>query len=199
VTAATRLVLIRHAVPVAEARTVVYGRIDFELSDEGRAQAVAIAGALASTRFSVVYSSPRRRALATAAPLAGRLGLEPVVVDDLRELDFGELEGIDREEALRLHPALAGWTNEPELMFPAGESVALVRDRAVAAARAIVRRHPGEAVAVVSHAIPIRSILADALGVPTEALFRIDQAFGGVSVIDWFGEQPLVRSVNGRD
>ena len=77
--------------------------------------------------------------------------------------------------------------------------MALVRERAVAAARRIVGRHPGEAVAVVSHAIPIRSILADALGMqPERCPLRIDQVCGGISVIDWFGEQPLVRSVNGR-
>jgi broad specificity phosphatase PhoE len=194
--AATRIVLIRHAAPVDEANTVVYGRLDFELSAEGHLQAGAIAELLGGIPFAAVYSSPRLRALATAAPLATGLGLDLRVVDDLRELDFGEIEGLDREDAVRLHPELAAWTTTPGLAFPGGESVALVRIRAVAAARTLVDRHPGETIAVVSHAIPIRAIVADALDIPTAGLFRLDSTFGGFSVIDWFGDRPLVRRVN---
>lgn len=192
----TRVVLVRHAAPSHEARHVVYGRLDFELCIEGVAQADSLGEELARTPFTAVYSSPQRRAIATAAPLARLLGLDPVVVDDLREIDFGRIEGADRAEVIRLNPDLMDWTSRPTLVFPGGESVGQVCARASAAAGGIVARHPGEAVAVFSHSIPIRAIVADALRIPDEAIFRLDSAYGGISTIDWFGELPLVRSLN---
>jgi broad specificity phosphatase PhoE len=56
--------------------------------------------------------------------------------------------------------------------------------------------HAGQTVAVVSHGGVIRTILADALALADDAVFRLDQSCGGVSIVDWLGEVPLVRLVN---
>jgi len=42
-----------------------------------------------------------------------------------------------------------------------------------------------------------RAVLADALDMPSESIFTIDQRYGAVNVIDWYGGRPLVRLVNG--
>ena len=80
--------------------------------------------------------------------------------------------------------------------FPGGESVASLHERAVRAARKIAARHAGETVAVFSHAVVIRSIVADALAMPLDAMFRLDQSYGGLTTIEWFDGQPFVRMVN---
>jgi broad specificity phosphatase PhoE len=74
--------------------------------------------------------------------------------------------------------------------------VAALRRRAVAAAQAIAARHDGETAAVFSHAVVIRAILADALAMPPDAMFRLDQSYGGISVVEWFDGNPFVRLVN---
>ena len=195
----TRLILIRHAEPHEDVHDCVYGRLDVELSAGGTEHAGRLATMLAATPIAAVYTSPQR-AIATARPLADAHGLEPTILADLRELDFGELEGMPLSEVAERFPALMSWTEAPSAVtFPGGEAVAELRARALPAIREIVGRHPSETIAVVTHAVVIRAILVDALEMPPDALFRIDQAYGGISVIDWFGSLPLVRVVNARD
>jgi alpha-ribazole phosphatase/probable phosphoglycerate mutase len=57
--------------------------------------------------------------------------------------------------------------------------------------------HAGRAFAVVTHGGVARAVLAAALAMPDDAIFAIDQSYGAVNVIDWFGDRPLVRAVNG--
>jgi len=192
-----RLIFVRHAEPDEAMRERVYGRLDPPLSPRGRAHAEELAATLAREPVAAVYTSPQLRARETAAPLARLLGLEPLVEPDLREIDFGELEGLTPAEAAELHPVAADWLTSPAAaVFPGGESVAAVRDRTVAAAERIAARHPAAVVAVFGHAVAIRTILAQALAMEPDALFRIDQSYGGISVVEWFGGSLFVRVVN---
>jgi alpha-ribazole phosphatase len=192
-----RLILVRHAEPDEEVRDRIYGRLDPELSERGREHAATIAAELERESIAAVYTSPRLRALATAEPLAARLDLDARVEDDLREIDFGELEGLTLAEAVERYPAESRWTAAPaRVLFPGGDSVAALRARAIAAAQSIAVRHEGETAAAFTHAVVIRAILADALAMPPDALFRLDQSYGGISVVEWFDGNPFVRVVN---
>jgi ribonuclease H / adenosylcobalamin/alpha-ribazole phosphatase len=192
-----RLILVRHAEPDEEVRDRIYGRLDQELSERGCEHAATIAAELERESIAAVYTSPRLRALATAEPLAARLDLDARVEDDLREIDFGELEGLTLAEAVERYPAESRWTAAPaRVLFPGGESVAALRARAIAAAQSIAARHEGETAAAFTHAVVIRAILADALAMPPDALFRLDQSYGGISVVEWFDGNPFVRVVN---
>jgi alpha-ribazole phosphatase/probable phosphoglycerate mutase len=192
-----RLIFVRHAEPHDEMRGRVYGSTDVELSERGRRHAEEIAARLVSEPVAAVYSSPLRRAVATAGPLARVRGVEPIVVADLREIDFGELEGLTVAEAAERYPAEAQWMTAPTgASFPGGESVAALRERAVRAAQEIAARHAGETVVIFSHAVVIRAIVANALAMPVDAMFRLDQSYGGITTIEWFDGQPYVRMVN---
>lgn len=193
----TRLIFVRHAEPDHAMRDRIYGRLDPPLSSRGRGQADQLATTLAREPVTAVYTSPQLRARETAAPLAALLGLEPVVEPDLREIDFGELEGLTPAEAAERHPVATAWLTAPGTAdFPGGESVVGVRIRAVAAAERIAAQHPEAAVAVFGHAVAIRTILAQALAMEPHALFRIDQSYGGISVVEWFDGNPFLRVVN---
>jgi alpha-ribazole phosphatase len=192
----SRLILIRHGEPVEDARGLCYGSLDFGLSPAGHEHARRIAAELAGARVEALYSSPRRRALETAEPLATAFGLDVVVDEDLRELDFGDFEGRSYEEIERAQPALyRAWMESPTAVrFPNGESYADVRARALAAFERI-----GDAcdcAVVVTHGGVIRAGLAEWLGMPAEAIFRIDQSYGGITIVDRLDGVPLVRRVN---
>lgn len=193
----TRLLLVRHAEPDSSVHGCVYGRLDVGLSPQGVVHADRLAGLLAPIPVAALYTSPLRRAVATAAPIAAALGLKPTVVPDLRELDFGELEGLPLTTVAERFPDIIRWTDAPAgVAFPGGEAVADLRARALRAVRELIDRHEGETVAAVSHAMVIRAVLADALEMPPDALFRLGQDYGGISVVDWFGPLPIVQLVN---
>ncbi len=191
-----RLVLVRHARP-ADAGLRVFGSLDVLLGADGAAQAVELIERLADEKVTAVYSSPLVRALDTALPLARKLGLEPVLVPGLREIDFGELEGLTPADLEDRYAEYLPWTDDPAgVAFPGGESVAEVQHRALAAIRKIIAAHPGETAVVVSHAVTLRIVIADALQIPLGAIFRLELSHCGISIVDWFGDRALVRSVN---
>ena len=192
----SRLVLVRHAEPDESMRGRSYGRLDVPLSAAGRAQAATIAETLRGARLDAIFASPMRRAIDTAAPLAQARGLEVVEHKGLRELDFGALEGLTFDEIARERPELyeAWMTNPTETRFPDGESFGELRERALAAAADIRCGH--EHAAIVAHGGVTRAILADALQMPERAIFRLDQPYGAISVVDCVGGTAVVRALN---
>jgi alpha-ribazole phosphatase len=192
----SRLVLIRHAEPDESMRGRSYGRLDVPLSPAGRAQATAIAETLRDARLDAIFASPLRRAIDTAAPLAEARRLTVVTHDGLRELDFGALEGLTFDDIARERPELyESWMTDPtETQFPDGESFADLSERALAAAAEIRSEH--ERAAIVAHGGVTRAILVDALQMPSRAIFRLDQPYGAISVVDWIEATAVVRTLN---
>jgi len=103
---ATRLVLVRHGEPDESMEGRCYGSLDVPLSAAGLRRAAAVGETLRSHEIEAVYSSPLQRAFDTARAVASAHGLEPIPRDALRELDFGELEGMSHEEIAAKHPEL---------------------------------------------------------------------------------------------
>lgn len=194
----TRLLLLRHGEPEAESRGRCYGRLDVGLSDRGREQAARAARFLAEVALDAVYSSPRIRAVETARPLAAARGGGLRVRDELREIDFGDIEGMTFDEVRARHPALyEAWMARPTTVtFPGGEGFADVRRRVLAVGREILAVHTGATAALVAHGGVIRALLADALRVADEDIFRIDQSHGAISVVDYLQDTAIVRLLN---
>jgi alpha-ribazole phosphatase/probable phosphoglycerate mutase len=194
----TRLVLARHTEPEKGAHGRCYGSLDVDLSAEGRSHADALGAALSSFGVHVLYSSPLRRALETAGHIGAHLRLEPRVHPDLRELDFGELEGRTYDEIAASEPALwRTWMETPTAVcFPGGESYADLRARVAGALEEIRAQDSGSVVALVAHGGVNRALLAPALGLRDDEIFVIPQNYGAVSVIDWLGDEAVVHSVN---
>jgi alpha-ribazole phosphatase len=192
----SRLVLIRHAEPDESVRGRSYGSLDVPLSAAGRQQAEALVQALEDVEIDAIFTSPLRRAHETAAPLATARRLQPVAHEGLRELSFGELEGRTYADIERERPELyESWMTDPTgTRFPGGERFAELRERALAAAAEVRASH--NTAAVVAHGGVTRAILADALAMPDEAIFRLDQPYGAISVVDWIDGAAVVRAVN---
>lgn len=159
------LILVRHALP--ERRAVVDGPADPGLSFDGHAQSEHMANYLATEHIDALYSSPMRRALQTAAPLARVTGLEAVVVDDVAEFDRDSSEYVPIEE-LRAN-------GDPRFLELANGTVAGVdgmdpfedfERRVLSALDLIIAEHPGHRVVVVCHGGVVNVFLASVLGLP---------------------------------
>ncbi|MBZ4397877.1 histidine phosphatase family protein [Myxococcus sp. MISCRS1] len=194
----TRMVLVRHGKPSEEMKGRCYGRLDVGLAPEGHVQAERAARLLARVELHGLYSSPRLRALDTAKRLTEGRGLELRVEEAFREIDFGLFEGLTYEEAERRFPAVyAEWMTHPaQVRFPEGETFSEMRERVRAGGRALRARHPGQCFALVSHGGVNRTLLCEALGMSDEHLFRLDQVHAAVNVIDFYGDEPVVKLMN---
>lgn len=196
----TALLLVRHG------RTALTGghycgRTDPELSPAGHAEARQLADRLPARvpEVAAVISSPLRRALDTAGPIAARYGLPVLIEPAVREIDFGRFDGRSFAEAARTWPdEHAAWlAGGPAASPPGGESLAAVAVRAWQACVRTVADHPGRAVVVVSHSTPIAALLCAALAAPLESFERLQLSTAGLSWIDWYDpEHPVVRCVN---
>jgi alpha-ribazole phosphatase len=194
-----RVVLVRHGEPEASARGRCYGRLDVDLSPRGRRQMRRVARLLERAPLAAVYCSPRRRARESGQIVAAPHGLAPRPENRFREIDFGSLEGLTYDQAAARFPEVyKAWMERPtEVEFPGGESLSAMRGRVVAAAGELMGRHGGHTIAIVSHGGVGRILLAEALSLDSRHLFRMEQSYGAVSVIDYYGEAPLVRLFNG--
>ncbi|APC36415.1 MULTISPECIES: histidine phosphatase family protein [Nocardiopsis] len=197
-TAPTRLVLLRHGQTPLSVERRFAGRGDIPLTEDGHAQARAAARRLAPRPFDAVVSSPLRRTRDTAAHAAEALGL-PVEIDEgFVETDFGDWEGMTFAEARAQAPvAVDRWLADPETAPPGGESFAAASRRVAAARRALVERHRGRTVLVVTHVTPIKALVQQALLAPLEALYRMHLDTACLTEVDVFADGPMVvRSLN---
>jgi alpha-ribazole phosphatase len=193
-----RLVLIRHAEAEESARGRCYGSLDVGLSAHGRTQCTALARSLASEQVVAVVTSPRVRAVETATAIAKPHEVDVRIEPDLRELDFGDLEGRAYDEIAASLPELyAAWMTTPtEVRFPGGESYADLHARSDAAVSALRTAHDRQTVVAVTHGGVVRAVLHSVLGLPPERIFRVAVDPASVTTIEWLGEEPIVRCVN---
>src|SRR4051794_26491165 len=194
----TRLILVRHAEPGEDAASRRYGRIDCGLSKHGVGQAEELGRWLRAAPIDRIASSARACARETAAPLARALGLRVTEVEGLGPQRMGELDGMPYEDAARRFPELhARWLQGPAgVDFPGGEPFAAVRERVRAAVAALRAEGSWRTIALVSHAVVNRIVLADALRLADLDALRLDQSYCAVNVVDLAGDAPVVRLVN---
>jgi probable phosphoglycerate mutase len=144
------IVMVRHALPVRIDATDDGSPADPGLAPRGRTQASRVAAALAHDTIDALYSSPSRRAVETAAPLAAALGLHPVLEPGLREFDAADSSYVPVEELRasgdpRWQRLVAGD------LYSAGVDPQEFRARVVAAVERIAAQHPGGRAVLVSH------------------------------------------------
>lgn len=194
---ATRLILVRHGEPDDTVRGRCYGRLDPGLSPVGREQMGRTWQLLRDQRTAAIYSSRSRRAVESASL---RAAATPAVNVDERlcEIDFGEFEGLTYAEiSARFPKQYDEWMMRPtDVVFPGGEGFGHFAARVREALDHIQRMHRGETVVAVSHGGVNRVALAAALDLDPRRIFRLDQAYGSVNVIDYLGNEPFVRVIN---
>jgi broad specificity phosphatase PhoE len=158
-----RLILVRHGESVGNFENRLQGQEDYPLTEQGRLQAVLTARRLQNLATSAVYTSHLLRARETAFAIGERIGVEPVVREDLSEYHFGELSGMTYAEIRDRFGAIA---NPAERTYPGEEGRENFFNRVTSALWGIAGTHPDETVAVVSHGGPIALFCQAVLGLP---------------------------------
>jgi len=149
--------------------------------------------------LSRVYTSDLSRAIKSAEIIAAPYSATPVQIPALRERSFGIWEGMSFVEIKEKYPEeFAAWAGNPLEHSPVGgESTIAVRDRVLPALEKILEESKGKDIAVVAHGGVNRIMLCHFLGVPLENIFRIEQDYSAVNIIELWDKYPVVKLMNG--
>ncbi|MHB1037888.1 MAG: histidine phosphatase family protein [Pirellulales bacterium] len=183
---------VRHGESLFNAEGRIQGQTDVALSPFGQRQSAAVAKAISRLPIEAIYSSPLRRALQTAQPVAESLGLEIRTDDRLMEINAGVFQGLRWDEIERTYPAEAArWKDhDPDFRIPGGESRRDLMLRGRAAFEAI-RRASHRQVVVVAHGGVLTAALKALLGIPAErnpfSLYN-----GSIGTLEWDEHVKLV-------
>lgn len=195
----TRVYLLRHGEVTTFERKTFNGQTDVGLTPRGLSQLEEVAARLASAPIRAVYTSDLQRSVRGGEAIAKACSVSLFQMPELREKNFGVWEGLNAEEISNRDPH--GWsawlTNPADSRSGGEESYREVGERALAAFKIILWKHAGEEVAVVAHGGVNKVLLADALSQSSSALFRIEQKYAALNVIDYFKNKVVVKLVNG--
>ena len=197
---ATEILLVRHgeSAPMQEGVPVpmMNGHGDPPLDPVGEQQAQAVAARLLEEDLSAIYVTTLQRTAQTAAPLATRLGITPVVEPDLREVFLGEWEGETfRKYAAERHPiAVQAFKEQRWDVIPGAEPPDAFAARIRGAVTRISERHRDRCVAVFTHGGVIGQLISAATGSVPFAFLGSDNGSISHLVID--GDRWIVRRYN---
>jgi len=180
---ATEILVVRHGesepAVVGQSFSLLNGQSDPALSPEGVVEAERVCARLASEHIDAIYVSTLRRTAETAAALARRLGITPVVDEDLREVFLGEWEGggIFRERVTDQHPlAMRMFAEQRWDVVPGAEPADDFAQRVRGAIERIAAAHVDQRVVVVAHGGTIGEILHQATDSRPFAFIGADNA-----------------------
>lgn len=191
-----RVIFVRHA--IAGGNGQFSGQRDVPLTPSGRRQLPGLIRRLSSYSISAVFSSDLRRARETADAVARKLGKRCERHRGLREMHFGEWEGLSWKQILTRYPRLSQrWINDfVRRPIPGAELFGPFVQRVRREIRAIIQLNPNRCVLIVTHAGVIRVALATALGLQSRHAFRIAVNPCSISVVDHFRTDIVVRCIN---
>ncbi|MGI9124161.1 MAG: histidine phosphatase family protein [Mycobacterium sp.] len=183
------LVMLRHGETQSNAESRMQGRIDTDLTEVGRAQAVNAAVVLSTRQPLRIVSSDLRRAHDTAEILAKSCSLEVETDDRLQETHLGEWQGMTHHEVDAAYPGQRkGWRDRPRWAPPGGESRLDVADRCRPVVAELVAGEPDwgcdemeRPVVLVGHGGQISALTASLLDLPVDSW----PILGGMGNTSW--------------
>jgi alpha-ribazole phosphatase len=193
-----RVFLFRHG-EVERAKDMrMNGHIDVRLSNRGERQMLNAARALAKRPISAVYSSDLYRAKRGGEITAKLTGRKLKINPALREMNFGELEGLAWKEAVaKMGGDVARLLNWKDNRFPGGENLIDFSKRVMPVYKKIIARESGE-LALFAHGGTNRIIIYSEFNLGLDNFFMFEQSFACVNIIDYYEMgMKVLRLLNG--
>ena len=194
----SRLLLVRHGDTELNSAERYWGHSDVKLSATGLRQAERLRDRLTAERIDAIYSSDLRRASVTAETIGSRHRLEVVICSELREVNFGKLEGLTFEEISQLYPEVTKlWVEgNPELKYPGGESLNGFNKRVSDFASRLEKHALEETILIVAHSGSLRTLMCQLLGIELRyrRQFRLDLA--SLSILETYSQGAILSLLN---
>jgi len=192
-----RLYFMRHGETVWNTERRYQGMTDIELSAEGIRQAECVTERFKNIHIDKIYSSPLKRAMATARPIAENKGLEIIEEDAFREIYFGEWEGMTVPDLTEKYgDSYINFIKEPHNYgFPGEQSIDKVIERIKPSIDRIIDNEDGN-VLIISHGGIIRLMIMYIMGLDNSWFTKMWINNTGISIIEIKKGRRLMLTVN---
>ncbi len=194
----SRLLLVRHGITESNSARKFVGYSDVELSTAGYRQVERLRERLVDDKIDAVYSSDLSRALVTAEVISSEHKVDIVTCPELREVNYGNVEGLTFEEISRLYPEVAeSLTNfSLRLKFPGGEDFEAFIERASKFLDKLKRHTPSQTILIVSHSGPLRVLVCRLLGIDVGHWRQIRLDNASLSIVETYSRGAVVSLLN---
>ena len=198
-----RLILVRHGETEWNRQRRVQGLSNLELNETGRKQAEALGRALRNEKVNAIYTSPLRRAQETARAISRFHNIDLEILDGLKELDVGEVDGMTYED-MKIHHGefFTRWmTDFTSVRLPGGGFLPELRDQCCTAIQDIVKKErrlesDDRVAVVVTHFFPIMCIICNSMGLDLSHCRRLRVDLASISVLDFNSYSTVLVSLN---
>ena len=193
-----KLLLVRHGETDSNSSQRYWGRTDVGLGPVGLRQAEQLRDRLAVEKINCIYSSNMRRTLATAQIVAGFHNLPVIGCPELREIDFGKIEGLNFSEVQTQFPDVAQkWIhNDTCLVYPEGEGLAQLENRIADFRTRLVNHTQEQTILVVAHSGVLRSLICQILELDMKSRWNIRVDLASLSILDTYQNTSILSLLN---
>ncbi len=194
----SRLLMVRHGDTELNSAERLWGRTDVKLDALGLKQAERLRERLAKERIDAIYSSNLQRALVTAEIIAAKHQLKVITCTELREVDFGELEGLTINEVDQRYPEVTElrMKRSLEMKYPGGDSFLEFSQRVSKFLRRLEHHTTGETVLIVAHSGVLRILLCRLLDMDLRHRWQLHVDLASLSILETNQRGAILKSLN---
>jgi alpha-ribazole phosphatase len=189
---------VRHGETDSHSAFRYWGKTDVGLGPVGLKQAEQLRDRLSKEKIDYVYSSDLKRAVITAQAIVGNRSLKLVACPELREIDFGEVEGLNYDEVKAKFPevALMWIEHDPRLVYPGGESLVQLEQRTNQFIARLAAHAAADNILVVAHSGVLRTLICQLMDMDLKHRwnFRVDLA--SLSILDTYSGFAILSLLN---
>lgn len=194
----TRLLLVRHGESEFNHAGRFAGFSDVDLTDTGRWQVERLRERIADEKIDAVYSSDLKRAVKTAEIAMEGRGLSITTCPEVREINYGEVDGLPFSEIKARYPDLAKQfsISELDLAFPGGETFSEFVQRVARFKDRLAKHGQTETVLLVAHGGPLRALLCSMLGIGQSSWWQLSIDNASLSIVETHSRGTVLRLLN---
>jgi alpha-ribazole phosphatase len=181
---------VRHGETELQSSLRYWGKTDVALGQIGLHQAEQLRDRLAMEKIDSIYSSELKRAADTADIIAARHNLKVITCPELREVDFGKLEGLEFHEIHTQFPDVEKrWlARDPALVYPDGESLIDFQNRVITFENRLINHRANQTILIVAHAGVLRTLICRLLDIDMKNSWNLRVDMTSLSIIETYPE-----------
>lgn len=182
--------LLRHGETEWNKEWRLQGQRDIELSEKGLQQAHKAAERLKDLKVDYACSSDLKRAKKTGEIVTHSWGLELQEDPLLREVDFGDWEGLKYDDfTSRQQEDFQSWLDDPDWKAPQGGSQRELHERIKKFLSKTLKGGEDKTIFVATHGGPIKTIISEALGMDLKNSSRLAVTPASLSIVHYYGNK----------